>query len=105
MVYQYYLEVACNFASCIKVVSCILQYYTRVGKGVYIIIAKHYTRFLMDHWNMRVTTIMLFVAQALVQCCEEGRSVFTDHPESPAATAIMKIATNIHNNVTHLQPT
>ncbi|CAI8015662.1 Cytosolic Fe-S cluster assembly factor NBP35 [Geodia barretti] len=43
--------------------------------------------------------------QALVQCCEEGRSVFTDHPESPAATAIMKIATNIHNNVTHLQPT
>jgi MinD superfamily P-loop ATPase len=42
---------------------------------------------------------------ALVQCCEEGRSVFADHPESPAATAIMKIATNIHNNMTHLQPT
>ena len=51
----YYLEVACNFVSLVHQ-SCIMypSVYTRVGKGVYIIIAKHYTRFLMDYWNTRV---------------------------------------------------
>ena len=36
--------------------------------------------------------------KVLVQCCEEGRNIFCDHSDSPAAAAIMKIATDIHNN-------
>ena len=52
MVYISILEVECNFVSCIKVASCIMVFDARVGKGVYIAKHIHYTRFLLDHWNV-----------------------------------------------------
>ncbi|XP_035677040.1 cytosolic Fe-S cluster assembly factor NUBP2-like [Branchiostoma floridae] len=40
------------------------------------------------------------IDQHLVQCCEEGSSIFKSHPESPAASALLQVAQAVMGEVT-----